>query len=555
MSLSPSLCALRRLLSFRTSLASVIALTAIFTSSLTASRIYAASLWSASTTPATTDFADDSAYELGVKFTSDVAGTITAIRFYKGVNNTGTHIGHLWSSTGTLLASATFTNETASGWQQVTLAQPVAITANTVYVASYWDPNGNYALNRPYFTSEYNNAPLHALADGTSGPNGAYNYNSISFPTSSYESSNYWVDVVFVPNSSVSLFGTSATPTTTDYADNNPYELGVRFTSDVSGTVTGILFYKGTGNTGTHIGHLWTNTGTLLASATFTNETASGWQQVNFSQPVAITANTVYVASYWDPNGNYALNRPYFTSEYNNAPLHALADGTSGANGAYNYDSIALPTSDYESSNYWVDIAFTPASTGGSSSASGTMLLSGSPSSLSFGDVTVGSDSTLPFVITNSGSESVVISQAGVSGTGFSVASPTLPLTLTAGQSTSFSVTFAPTTAGSVTGTASVVSNATNSPTQSSLSATGTDQPSVSLSWVASTSTNVSGYDVYRATVSGGPYVQINASLVTGVTYTDTTVQAGETYYYVTTAVNSAGVQSTYSNQASAAVP
>ena len=99
------------------------------------------SLWSPSVVPGT-PFGSDSAVEVGVKFTSDVAGTITGIRFYKGAGNTGTHVGNLWSSTGTLLATATFTSETASGWQQVTFATPVAITANTVYVASYHSNKG-----------------------------------------------------------------------------------------------------------------------------------------------------------------------------------------------------------------------------------------------------------------------------------------------------------------------------------------------------------------------------------------------------------------------------
>src|SRR5207248_2555269 len=80
---------------------------------------------------------DGSSTELGVKFRSDLAGTITGIRFYKGSTNTGTHVGELFSLAGALLASATFTNETASGWQQVTFATPVTIQANTTYVAAY----------------------------------------------------------------------------------------------------------------------------------------------------------------------------------------------------------------------------------------------------------------------------------------------------------------------------------------------------------------------------------------------------------------------------------
>jgi hypothetical protein len=162
------------------------------------------SLWSTSAVPAIQSFEDATPNELGVKFYSDSNGYITAIRFYKGPLNQGVHVAHLWDNQGNLLASATFTNETASGWQQVMLPNPVPITAGTVYVASYWDPDGGYALNRPYFTAQYNNGPLHALADGANGANGIYLYNSSGFPTSTYDASNYWVDVVFVPSSAPS---------------------------------------------------------------------------------------------------------------------------------------------------------------------------------------------------------------------------------------------------------------------------------------------------------------------------------------------------------------
>ena len=77
--------------------------------------------------------------------------------------------------------------------------------------------------------------------------------------------------------------------------------------------MTGVRFYKASTNTGTHIGSLWTSSGTLLASATFANETASGWQQVNFSTPVAISANTTYVAAYLAPKGHYSDTPSGFT--------------------------------------------------------------------------------------------------------------------------------------------------------------------------------------------------------------------------------------------------
>jgi hypothetical protein len=158
-------------------------------------------IWSASTVPGLVDAGADSAVELGVKFKSDVNGTITGIRFYKSSTNTGTHVGNLWSSTGTLLASATFTGETASGWQQVNLSSPVSITSGTVYVASYHTNVGHYSDNLNFFASAgVDNPPLHALQNGVSGFDGVFVYASDSaFPTNGYNSSNYWVDVVFTP--------------------------------------------------------------------------------------------------------------------------------------------------------------------------------------------------------------------------------------------------------------------------------------------------------------------------------------------------------------------
>src|SRR2546429_6583027 len=128
-------------------------------------------------------------------------------------------------------------------------------------------------------------------------------------------------------------------------------ELGVSFKADTNGYIAGIRFYKSVGNTGTHVGNLWSNTGTLLASATFTAESASGWRQVNFSKPVTVTANTVYVASYHSPNGHFSVTGNYFaTSGFNNPPLHAKGNRNGGANGVYLYGSTSgFPTNTYNS--------------------------------------------------------------------------------------------------------------------------------------------------------------------------------------------------------------
>jgi hypothetical protein len=84
---------------------------------------------------------------------------------------------------------------------------------------------------------------------------------------------------------------------------------------------------------------------------------------------------------------------------------------------------------------------------------------------------------------------------------------------------------------------------------------TGAVPHSATLTWVASTSSNVAGYNVYRGTVAAGPYTRVNSSLVTPTTYLDAAVQAGVVYYYVVTAVDSDRNESAYSNQAQATIP
>ena len=156
-------------------------------------------IFSSSDTPANPHF-DDQPVILGVKFRADVDGFVTGVRFYKDSRNNGTHVGMLWSGSGTLLASATFA-ETASGWQEVAFASPVPITANTTYVASYHTETG-YPQDVNYFIfAGVDNPPLHALQNGVDGGNGVYAYDpspgEIIFPDQSFAGSNYYVDVVF----------------------------------------------------------------------------------------------------------------------------------------------------------------------------------------------------------------------------------------------------------------------------------------------------------------------------------------------------------------------
>ena len=155
-----------------------------------------ASLWTSGAVPKTTAASTSQPAQLGVTFISDVPGYVTGIRYYKSSTNRGRHLGYLWTSTGTLLASVVFTNESDSGWQQANFATPVVIDANSPYVISYWSPEGWYADDAGYFaTSGIGNQMLHAPPDGQYGPNGSY-APSDTFPAGSSNSSNHWVDVV-----------------------------------------------------------------------------------------------------------------------------------------------------------------------------------------------------------------------------------------------------------------------------------------------------------------------------------------------------------------------
>jgi hypothetical protein len=438
------------------------------------------SLWNpATTTPATVDAGDPSSVELGVKFRTDVSGYITGIRFYKSAGNLGQHVGKVYNSSGTLLGSGTFANETASGWQQLDFGSPVNVTANTTYIASYYTPTGHYSATGGYFGSAgVDVAPLHALSN-TTAVNGVYAYGSGGFPTSSFNATNYWVDVVFAtfvgegdttpptvtavtpasgatgvgsgvdatvtfsepvapetiststielrnsantlvagsvsydPATRTATFGATAAlapsslytiivkggasgprvtdvtgnalastftssfttaapsacpcsiwdpavavPAIADTGDGNAVELGVKFRADADGFITGQRYYKSAANSGTHLANLWTAAGALVASTTFAAETASGWQEATFASPVAVTANTQYIASYHTNTGHYAVTGGYFASAgVDTPPLHALAS-TASANGVFQYGASAFPTGSYNATNYWVDVVF-----------------------------------------------------------------------------------------------------------------------------------------------------------------------------------------------------
>jgi hypothetical protein len=185
-----------------------------------------------------------------------------------------------------------------------------------------------------------------------------------------------------------------------------------------------------------------------------------------------------------------------------------------------------------------------------------TYVLNASATSLSFGNVNVGSNSTLNVTLTNAGNSTVTVLSVTPTGTGYSASGVSAGLQIAAGATATLNVTFTPTSAATVPGNITIGSNATNPAISITLSGTGVQsaQHSVSLTWTASTSTVV-GYNVYRGSVSGGPYTLITSAPVAGTAYTDLTVQAGQTYFYVVTAVDASGNESVFSNEVSATIP
>ncbi|WP_299924335.1 DUF4082 domain-containing protein [uncultured Nocardioides sp.] len=609
-------------------------------------------IWPSSAVPASTD-PDTSSVELGVKFRSSSDGFVTGIRYYRPSQSTGTHVGSLWTRTGTRLGQVTFTGGTASGWQEATFATPIAVTAGTTYVASYYTPS-RYVANSAYFaTSATTRGPLTALQNGTDGGNGLYRYTSTpsTFPDQTFNSENYWVDVVFedgpdttkptvtartpAPDATGVVVGTDVTATfsepvqqstlglelrapggalvtgattydaatrtatldpgaalaasttytatvtgvrdvagnvidpvswsfttdapdtttptlssrsplsgaggvstavsptatfsepvqastvtfelrtpggalvagTTSYdaasrtatldptanlaasttytaavsgardaagnqmdpvswtfttaattsscpctiwpstatpagtdPDTNAVELGVKLRTSTAGYVTGIRYYKPTQSTGTHVGSLWTASGTRLGQVTFTSESASGWQQATFASPIPVNANTTYVASYFTPS-RYAVNSGYFASSgTTRGPLTALQNGTDGGNGLYRYTTTpsTFPNQSFNSENYWVDVVFSeqandtvpPTVVSRVPAPDATGVAVGARPSATFNELVTGS--SVSMVLRTADGQVVPSATAYDNGTSTATLTPTTDLTYTA---------------------------------------------------------------------------------------------------------------------------
>ena len=233
-------------------------------------------IWASTVTPVNRAATDTTAIDVGVKFESSETGFVTGIRFSRGPATTERTSATSRDSAGALLASGTFTNETASGWQEVDFATPVPIAAETVYIASYYTADGHYAADSGYFaTSGLTSGPLVALSDAEAGGNGVF-ADGTAFPASSFNATNYWVDVL-VTTSSVSV-----PPPTVTAQSPSPGSTGFSAVGSVSATLSepilpGTVSFTLTSASGVAVPGSLSYNG-VTNTATFTPSARSRWR-------------------------------------------------------------------------------------------------------------------------------------------------------------------------------------------------------------------------------------------------------------------------------------
>jgi hypothetical protein len=285
-----------------------------------------------------------------VSFTSAASGDpIPTVQWQISIDNgvTWSDIPSATSSTYTFTSnSSNNENQYKAVWtnlNETVVSNSATLTLNTLPTASIG------ALTNPICQAENISLKL-------SNATGVSPYTLVVNGTS-YTNVNVGDTFATISTVEQSIWGNTGTPVNANVTDNQTIEIGTKFRSTLSGYITGIRFYKGISNTGTHVASLWTTSGTQLATATFIAETASGWQEVRFATPVAIQANTTYIASYLSQGGYFAISTGFFASAgVTNGPLTALQAGTDGVNGVYKYGG-GFPDGG-NTANYWVDVLF-----------------------------------------------------------------------------------------------------------------------------------------------------------------------------------------------------
>lgn len=336
--------------------------------------------------------------------------------------------------------------------------------------------------------------------------------------------------------------------------------LSVSFAPQTAGAVSGSLTFSGWASWGGH-NTVHSSASTVALSGTGYTALAPGYLTAPASMnlgSVVIGGSQTQALTLSNSGGSSltisgaTVNGTGFGVSGLTFPYTLAAGGSASLSVIFTPTAAGTDTATVTLSSDAADPSVAVSLAGSATTSSGTLGVT--PGSMSFGVVTIGATQSLNGKITASGG-SVTLSAVSSNNSTFTVGGLTLPITLAAGQSMPFTVSFTPTATTIASANISFFTSTSTSSVETASGSGGAVQHIVDLSWNASTSTSITGYNVYRGGAATGPFSRINPALNTSMNFSDSTVESGQTYYYVTTAVDSAGVESSYSNQAQAVVP
>lgn|SRR5579862_33254 len=348
---------------------------------------------------------------------------------------------------------------------------------------------------------------------GVSASGSGFSANGISFPTTLGAGQSVTLNVTFTPQSA-------------NASEGSLFVSGAQLSIPLAGT-------------GAASGQLTANPASLAFGSVQTGQSSTLTDSLTNTGAASVTISQATVTGTgFSVSG---LNLPLVLNPGASVTFTTMFAPSSATN------ATGATTVSSNASNSTVTVALN-----GTGTAQGQLIIA--PTAVNFGNTTVGSTVSQTTSISASGA-SVTVSSANLNSNEFAVSGISLPVTIPAGQSVPVTMTFSPQTSGTANAVLSVTSNAANNAAQN-LSGTGVTPPqhSVSLTWT-DTNSGVAGYNIYRGSVSGGPYAQINSGLAPSTSYNDTAVVGGQTYYYVATAVDGSGAESGYSNEAQGAIP
>jgi hypothetical protein len=441
-----------------------------------------------------------------VTFTPQSAGTDSggiSIAFSTQSSNGKGHYSLISSSSNTVTLPVSGTGATSG---QLT-TNPTSLAFGSVQVGS------STSLSETLTNSGGSSLTISAAAASGTG----FSLSGLTLPLTLNAGQSTSFTVLFSPtasgaaSSSVSITSNGANPNLSIPLSGTGVTQGA-----LAANPTSLAFGSVQVGNSTSLSQTLTNTGGSTVTTSQANLTGAAFSVSGLTVPLTLTANqsVTFTVTFAPTSAGAVSGNLSVVSNASNSPLNIALTGTGTAQGQ----------------------------------------LAVSPTSLSFGSVVVGSSSSLNGTLNASGA-SVTVTSASFNNGEFVLSGISLPATLAAGQSTPFTVTFTPQASGATSASLSFSSNASNSPAVQSMTGTGAvpTQHTVDLTW--NSSNNAVGYNVYRGSVSGGPYSIVNTSLDGTAAYTDNTVVSGQTYYYVATAVDGNSNESGYSNEAQAVIP